>query len=330
MSGGELALWWAAAAAGLACSALFSGVETGIYTVNRVRLHLRDHQGQRSAQVLRHLLNRPTATLGTLLIGNNVANYMGSSALTVIVTAAGAGELQAIALNVALVTPLLFIFGETLPKDLFSAHADRLTYFFARPLLWLRRLCTVTGLLPLILLVSRGVSALLRMPASTQPFHPRRMVGSLVREAAGHGVLSDEQSAIVERVLALAGDRVRDEMVPWPAVVKVSVTDPPARLWELADTTSFSRFPALDGAGKVVGVVSLYDALLHLPEECPPIAELARPVPALGPGEPLRAALAKLQREHARLALVAERGQTLGIVTIKDLVEPITGELASW
>jgi putative hemolysin len=118
-------------------------------------------------------------------------------------------------------------------------------------------------------------------------------------------------------------------MVPWGEVIKVKADDAPAVLWDLAERTSVSRFPVIEG-GAVIGVVSLYDALQHDRAACPPIRQLARPAMRLDAGMPLRPALMQLQTGHAAMAIVTERDKPLGVVTVKDLVEPITGELASW
>ncbi len=89
-----------------------------------------------SALILRRMLDNPTTLLTTLLIGNNIANYLGTASLAVILAGYGIGDWRAMLINTVVVTPTLFVFGETLPKDLFSAHADWLMYRLARVLAW--------------------------------------------------------------------------------------------------------------------------------------------------------------------------------------------------
>ncbi|MEX0743957.1 MAG: hemolysin family protein [Phycisphaeraceae bacterium] len=331
MTGMEMTFWTSLMLTGFVASALYSGLETGAYSLNRVRLQIFAHQQHRSAGLLRRMMDNPVSLLTTLLIGNNIANYMGTAGLAVLLEGWGFGQWQAVLLNTLIVTPVLFVFGETLPKDLFAVYADRLMYRLAPVLEASRRLFTWTGLVPLISLISRGVMAGLGERAAVKPFHPRRQVQVLVREGVGYGLLSDDQSAMVERVLGLASRRVADEMVPWREVIAVNVDDPPEVLWTLADRTSRSRFPVVDAARNVVGEVSVTDALLHTPATCPPIRELARPAASVPSTLPLRRALAELQRRKTAMAIVVDdRGRPVGILTIKDCVEAITGELASW
>ena len=328
----EQVIWWCVVAVGLTGSALYSGLETGAYRLSRIRLYTLAYQGHRSAKTLRQLLRHPSTLLGTLLIGNNSANYLGTAGLAVLLEEQiGLGEGQVIVANTLIVVPILFVFGETLPKDIFSVHADRLMYQFARFLNWSRSLFLFTGLLPAI----QGFSNLLtRWMHSTQPvqaFHPRRMVASLAREAVGRGLLSDEQSVIVDRVLALGGRRIGDEMVPWPEVTTVRADDPPSILWQLGNSTSRSRFPVVDPMGQVLGIVSVYDALLHAPKTCPPIRELMQKPFTIRADVPVFRALNQLKAQRVALAIVIdEHDQPVGVATVKDLLEPITGELATW
>jgi CBS domain containing-hemolysin-like protein len=331
MSGTDFAIWTILMLIGFTGSALYSGLETGAYSLNRVRLHILDHQNNPAARSLRRLIDHPTTLLTTLLIGNNISNYLGTASLAVILEGRGFNEWQTILLNTLIVTPILFVFGETLPKDLFAAYSDRLMYRLVTVTELSRKLFTLSGLIWLIGGVTGLLMKALGQHGKMRPLHPRRRVEALVREGVGYGLLSDDQSAIVERVLNLTDRRVRDEMVPWAKVIKVQLTDPPSTLWNLATRTSRSRFPIVDKTGAVVGVVNVMDALLVGPDDCPPIEKLMDQPYTLPASYPSRKALAEMQKHHVALALVADAaGHPVGIVTMKDLIEPITGELWSW
>lgn len=331
MSTLQIITWSLLMLLGFAGSALYSGLETGAYSLNTVRLQIYHHQRHRRALLLSRMLDDPTRLLTTLLIGNNIANYLGTAALAVLLDAAAFNDWQAVALNTLIVTPMLFVFGETLPKDLFAAFSDRLMYRLAPVLAWSQRVLTWVGLVPLIGVFTRWVMVALGQSGQVRPFHPRRRVEALVKEGVGYGLLSDDQSAMVQRILELGHRRLGDEMVPWNEVLRVTADDSPSRLWELADNTSHSRFPVVDSKGRVLGVVNVMEALQHPVEQCPPIIDLLRPPTLLAASTPLRQGLAELQRRHVALAIVTgPEGRPAGLVTIKDLVEAITGELTSW
>ena len=330
MSPWVLTFWLIFGFLGVVASALFSGLEIGMYRLNRVRLHLLAQQGQANAKTLAGLLRSNSAMLATLLVANNLANHISSSATSILLESWDFTPWQVIGVSCLIITPILFIFGETLPKDAFAAHADRLVYPFAKLLWVLRWFFTFIGVLPLILLISELPMRLLGGKQRGAGLHPRHHMNMLVREGVGYGLLSDEQSAIVQRVLELGSSTVAHEMVAWKKVRRLSPTQDTETLWKLAQETSLSRFPVMDEQGKVKGVVSLYDALRYEQDECPPVAELIQPAIFFERDTPVRTALATLREHHGTLGIVMDRQRPVGVVTIKDLVEPVTGELSSW
>ncbi|HBJ35541.1 MAG TPA: hemolysin protein, partial [Planctomycetaceae bacterium] len=120
---------------GLMLSAFFSGTETGMYRVSRMRLVLDGLSGSWMSRAIVLLLNYPTIFVATALIGNNLANYLVSLAIVMLFSSLypseGAG---AELLGTALTTPVVFVLGELLPKYLFY-HAPYQLLHTARPLL---------------------------------------------------------------------------------------------------------------------------------------------------------------------------------------------------
>ncbi|MBI1375592.1 MAG: DUF21 domain-containing protein [Phycisphaera sp.] len=331
MSTLELVIWWSAAVLGMLGSAMFSGLETGAYTLNRVRLHVLAHDSRSGAALLERMILRPNRLLGTLLIGNNIANYVASLAIGALLIDAGYEGWKQVAINAAVLTPLLFVFGEVLPKDLFRSHADHLTVPFARPLRALQFVLTYTGMLPMIGLMS----ALLRRRLGSREvpmhmLHPRRVVTQLIREGVGHGVISPYQSNMIDRVLEMGHLKVRDVMVPWSEAAVLRTTQPPEAVWAMADRVTYARLPLVDPDGKVVGVIDVQELLQRDPDTCPPLTELAKPIPRIPGTVNLRSALGKLQEHRVSIGLVVSHDAPIGLVTTKELVEPIVGELDVW
>ncbi|MDA7903960.1 DUF21 domain-containing protein, partial [Mariniblastus sp.] len=102
---------------GIFLSAFFSGCETGFYRASRVRFVIAGLDGDLISQYLIKLFNNPTLFVATTLIGNNVANYLTSLAIVLLaqqMTGSNAAEMLA----PILLSPLLFVYGELLPKNL--------------------------------------------------------------------------------------------------------------------------------------------------------------------------------------------------------------------
>jgi putative hemolysin len=320
-------LWVALALAGLGASALFSGLEIGIYTLDRVKLAVGASAGVPAAVRLQRELDRPDRLLATLLVGNNAVNYLGTLAIAMLLERSGVAPGAAIVVNTAVVVPSLLILGEILPKDLFRTFTDRWTYRFAGLLRGLRWGLTAIGVLPLVLGIGRLASRLLG-EAPTPGRTAAARIGQLVREGAGAGAVSGEQASMVDRALSMRRRRVSGEMLPWAQVATVPAEAPPSTRARLLRDRPFSRVPVVDRRGRVVGVLAALDALLD-PERA--TADLMTPPLRLAPDLPAMEALRQMRLARARMAIVENAaGAPEGIVSVKDLVEPLTGDLVAW
>lgn len=318
--------WLAVALLGVALSALYSGLETGCYCVNRIRLAARvsGAPAWAPARVLWREMQRLDRALATLLIGNNIANYLGALGVAALLTSAGFSDWEVVGVNALVLTPLLFVFGETIPKDLFRAQADRLAPAFAWALTLTRWAATAALLLPIVrftgALVARG-SARAAAPAA------RARIAALVKEGARHGVFVESQMRLIDDALALRDLRVRDEMIPWRSAVCMGVDWSRERVERALRAARFSRFPVVDRRGRVLGQIEAFDVWLN-PDAS--VASLMREVHRLEADLPLRDAIHRVRAAGDDLCVVERRGRPVGVATRKDLAEPVVGELHAW
>jgi len=326
----EITLWFAVAAAGLLIAGLGSGLETGIYSLNPVRLHVLEHSGSKRAQLLARHLAAPSALIASMLILHNAGVKLATHAAAVLLHTRHLSHWQVVFFDALIMMPLLFIFSETVPKNLFAVYADRLIYPFARLVVFVVWVCRYSGLTLLLAGTSQLFMRLLGARGVTHSFHPRHRVQALVREGVGHGLLDDEQLALAERTMALGGQRIEPHMIPWKQVIFLRETDGADVLWKLANEMSYTRYPVVVADGKVTGVLNIIEPLMHDRQNCPPITQMMEPVRLLDVATPLRQALSILRMNAVPMAVVTVEGQPAGIVTLKDLIEPITGELAAW
>lgn len=330
MPDSALILWIVLTTLGFLGSALFSGMETGAYRLNRVRLYVQASQGKSSAKSLERIVAKPASLIGTLLIGNNLCNYLGTAGLGIILATFAMPVWQAVLINTVLVTLVLFVFGETLPKDLFAANADRLMYPLAKLLVLLRVLFTWTGILPIVVAIS-ALAIRLVGRAEGGALTPRKRVELMVREGAGVGLISSEQTELAQRALALSKRRILGECTPWSSVITVSESADRSVICKLVEQTPRSRMPVVDSRGRILGVVDMIDALLVDVADQSPIRSAMKPAVYIQASTTVRDALAQMQREHIGLAIVTRAdGKPAGVITVKDLVEPLTGEIVNW
>lgn len=318
-------LWLVGLVLSIAWSALCSGTEIGCYALNRVRLDSRaSHPANTTARVLFRELQHPDRNLVTLLISNNIANYLTALCATGACLSAGLSPQATGLISTAVLTPMTLIFGEALPKEIFRANADRLVYYMARPLKWSRLALTAIGLHPLVTLCARLAERVANLrPDSISD--TRQRVAMIFRESVGTGLVSSAQAQLADRALAFGRVSVADEMTPWSLVRTLREDADHAAAVRVASLSRHARLPVVDATGHVLGVLRAIDVFIH-PNAAP--KTMLIPAPRVTQHTTARDALLMLRESEAGLAIVEdENAKPIGIVTAKDLVEPLTGEL---
>ena len=325
-------VWPCVLAASVGLSALFSGMETGLYVLNKVRLDVRAEAGSRQAGRLRRLLKTPNNLLSVLLIGTNIANYAVAFSLTTMFALAGWGD-GAEWYSMAAGTLLLFVLGETVPKTVFHRLAEKLTYSLGWTLSVADVLFKVVGLSYLL----RAVSWL-----AMAPIRRRRGVvaegrlGEIFAEGQASGVLTHPQAVIAllhpgtvaTRVMNIGDVRLADVMVPLTRAIAIRQDTTRGVLMRMLRKHNYSRLPVRDETGDVVGILDVYEVLID-ESVTVPAARMTVPL-KLPAGMNVTEALYAMRGARNMMAVVQKDDKSVGIVTIKDLVEEIVGELEEW
>lgn len=337
MSNLELLIWLAACALFVFLSGLFSGSETGLYCINSTRLRLAAHQKDAAALRLQSLLSDRTGLLFTTLFGTNLANYLAPVCLTIVFLESVAGaeaadrERRAELYTTLILTPTVFIFGEIVPKNVFHRDADRLMSRVSSTLRLTHLLFKMTG----VIWIQRQISAFVagrlhRQHSSGSAFHSRLDVYQMLRESAAEGALSVTQSSILERIHRLKAISVRAVMVQGHNIDMLSSEATRSEVERLIRKSPYSRMPVYrDSRRRIVGVVHVLGILTGPPDR--PIGNMARAPLEITADRSVIEALGMLQQEYQRMAIVVDKaGRCIGLVTMKDLVEEIVGDLAAW
>jgi CBS domain containing-hemolysin-like protein len=317
-------------------SGVFSGLETGIYRLSRLRLRLGAEKGDLKYVLLSRAMRDGSALLLTLLVANNLANYLATSSVTYLFLTV-ASDRTAELLATSLTAPLLFIFGESLPKNIFLYRADVLTPYLGPFLFVIHQALTWTGVVPLLRLISRGLARMVGAPVP-----PKRMmvssqvhqVKTILRDTQEEGLLSHVQAEMLDRIVSITTLRLTNVMIPMPRVRAIPVqTDRTALLDELKKHTFTRLLVWRDDPLNVLGFVNVYDVLVS-PDEFGSIEGFVKPARSLDADTLVTDAIEVMRREQVKMILVTRRRGArdvpVGIVTMKDLVEELMGELAEW
>jgi len=307
-------------------SAVFSGAETGVYSVSRVRLEAEAAEGRRSARLLVRLLRDDAGLLITLLIGNNLALELMTHLTEAEVRALGLADgLQELATTLVL-TPAVFLLGELVPKDLFRRR-PHLLLATAAPLVALFRGLASPLAWPLAqfsLLLERALG--LRQEDFARILRREEMV-ELLAESRRAGELEPHAEALARNVLVLRTTPVARVARPFEKAEVIDLGRGEAEARAAVEGSGFTRLPVQragpDGKRIVVGYLHQLD-VLGAPEA--PLEGLLRPLIELEPELSLDRAVARLQTAGQRLALVGSARAPRGLVTLMDLLAHLASE----
>ncbi len=310
----------------LALTAFFAGTETAVISCSKVRLRHRAKQGSWRARMLERMLVSSEWFFSIVLVGTNISVIVCTASATALAVSFFGSSGAAVATVV--MTPLILIFGEVIPKSAFLYHADRVS-IIAAPLLQIMSYV----LWPIVFPATILARSLLRL--SGPRGHRLSLISSreeliyLYRKGKEEGVVERRERLIIDRIFRFRSVNARELMVPRERVVSFPVTASVGEVIAEANKHTFSRFPiTAEGNGRAVGVVSLFD-LLGL-DGGESIGSVMQPPFRAGEGDSAEKLLITMKEISIHMAIVVDdEGDFLGIVTLEDVIENIVGDIAN-
>jgi Mg2+/Co2+ transporter CorB len=318
---------WLTVGALILLSALFSGTQSALRTLDRNRLRHQVRLGNRSARLTEELLANPERLFGTILLCRT-AVHVAAIVLAAIYALRDGGTLGVILLAV-LLTLVVMIFSEVTPRRWGAHYAERL----ALPAAWLY-LLLVRLTYPLVWLtetVADMLLRLLRVPAR----HALRS-----ESTPTDGSSPDSTSVRSDHLLATLQDletvMVEDIMIPRNDIASIDIADDWDSILDVLRTTPHTRLPVCeDNLDNIIGILhmkKIAHAVVHGEVSRETLLQLAREREAyfVPKGTTLATQLHNFQRNRRRIALVVdEYGDIQGLVTLEDILEEIVGEFTS-
>jgi putative hemolysin len=307
-------------------SAFFSGAETALVVADRIRLRHLVEKNDRKALIVKNLRERPQTFLGTTLVGTNLAT-VGASVLTtrLIGQLLGQNSNLVALVQTLIMTPVILIFAEIVPKNFFRIHADPMVLKLAP---WIRLSYWI--LTPLVYLTT-GLSRLFRKKSDAHqtgvPFVTREELRYLTRESHRYGLIERQERYIIGQIFDFAETSVREVMVPLDGVIAVQLSATPVEVVEIIKREGKSRLPVYRGEpGQIVGVVDINHLLTALRNTS--LEKLIYPLPRVEEATSIEKLFLELQNKHEHMSVVTDRrGKVVGIVTMEDLLEKIVGSI---
>ena len=307
-------------------SAFFSASEMAYSSCNALRLERARDGGSKRAGAALRITERYDA-LGAILIGNNLVNIAASSLGSVAVMLITGGDAYTWVATV-IITLLVIIFGETIPKITTKKNANRTAESFAYPVR-----CLMIVLKPLIWLVVKAIDLLTRgMKPEDDPDSDEAVeeLQSIIETAEDEAVLDEDQSELVQAAIDFSEIPAYEAMTARVDVAAIDIDDDWEEILSLIENAPYSRLPVYeDSIDNIIGVLYLNRFLKALTDGEPVnIRSLLMPPCYVYKTMKLPAVLNQLRRERQHLAIVSdEYGGTLGLLTMEDVLEQIVGEI---
>ncbi len=318
----------------LCFSAFFSGSEIAYSALNRTRLEASQNPSARWAT---YIADHFDVALSAILIGNNLVNISSSSVMTLLALwAAGeaaTAQRQDLFTSVAsiLLTILVLIFGETMPKIVARRDSLNFSLRVARPLRVLMILLkpvtfVICGLVNLITSPLQGE----QLGEDEEAEAAEEELVNLIETSEDEGIIDEDQSELLQNALDFSEISVQEVMTPRMDMESLDLDDSPEERWKIIENCSYSRLPVFDeDHEKVVGVLHLnhyYRALLDTPEV--DLKSILLEPCFVYKTIKLPAVLSMLKQRKTHMAIVVDDyGTPIGLITMEDVLEQIVGEI---
>ncbi len=307
----------------LLLSGFFSGSETALIAIGKVRARALVKQGVKGAKEIDELMNQQEAMLTTVLIGNNMVN-IGASALATSIAMEFFGS-YGVAIATGVMTFLILTFAEIMPKTIAVHHAERISIIVSKPIKMMAYF-----FMPFIKVVS-AITGTFERFMGMAPYKRRVLteeeVETMLDIGEEEGAIEEDEKEMMMGVLKLDEIRVRNVMTPKDAMVCIDVNQSVDDAVELIKRTGFSRIPVFERTeDNIVGILYAKDLLANRGETS--IRKLMKPPYLISDTKRVDDLLKEFQRGRFHIAIVVDnQGKTEGLVCLEDLLEVIVGSI---
>ena len=333
LQGGNLPLQVVVLIILLLLSAFFSSAETALTTVNKIKMRSLAEDGNKKAKLVLKLGDNPGKMLTAILIGNNIVNLSASAITTTIafnLTVGITGPIAAYAVAIAtgIITVLILIFGEIVPKTAANIKADKLALLYAQPINFIMAVLTPVSFI--INILARIIMFIIRID-------PNEKTDALTEDElltivdVGHedGVIEEEEREMIYNVFSLGDAKAKDVMVPRVNVIFADVESTYSELIDLFREHKFTRIPVYEETtDNVIGTINMKDLLLYDHIEEFQVRNFLREAYFTYEHKIVSELLVEMREASINIAIVLdEYGETAGLITLEDILEEIVGEI---
>ena len=312
----------------LTLSAIFSASETSLSTANTIRLKKLAEEKKRGARKAMVLIDNYDRTLTTILIGNNLVNIAASTTSVFIFTQLILNPSIASVVSTIVMTLLVIIFGEILPKSYAKANATKLAMRISG-LMWV----FYKLFYPLAIIFMKMTKMLKSKEASTEAIVTQEELDTIIDEMEDQGVIDEDHADLLQGALSLGNKSVNDIMTPRVDMVAIEANETNDQILEKFFDSQYSRLPVYeDDKDNILGILQEKDFLEAVikaeDRSLIDIKEIITTPLYVTKTTKVDDLIKEMQDIKKHFAIVSdEYGGTAGIVTMEDALEELVGEI---
>ena len=312
----------------LFCSAFFSGSETALMAISRLRLkHLAETMPKRAASVER-ILKKPDKLIGAILLGNNLVNVAMSAIATVLAISVW-GDAGIIYVT-GILTVAILIFAEITPKVYAKYFNESVSLFVAPIMNVIMKLFN-----PIVIVVTYITHKMLMIfgidvKKAQIILFTEAEVKTCIDMAKDQGTISDGEKKLLSRVFTLNDKTVEHVMVPKENMTVINENSSLDEIFKVIIKTGYSRFPVVSAKGfDVTGMLYTKDLLsLMSGKKTGSIKKIIRPAYFISSGKTIDSQLRSFQIKRVHQAVVLNpAGKPIGLITLEDILEELVGSI---
>ncbi|WP_294703642.1 hemolysin family protein [uncultured Fusobacterium sp.] len=313
-------------------SGFFSASETALTSFRSINLERLEEAGEEGkVQLLKKWLKNPNEMLTGLLVGNNIVNILASSIATVVtINLTGGTSSSSIAIATIGMTIILLIFGEITPKIIaknnsveIASSVIRIIYYFA---------LVIKPIIKILMFISKFIGRFFGIDLRDETIMiTAEDIISLVNVGEAEGVIEEEEKEMIHSIVGFSETTAKEVMTPRTSMLAFEGEDTLDEVWDEIIENGFSRIPVYEETiDNIIGVLYVKDILnvIKKGETNLPVKNFVRPGYFVPETKSITEILQDFRSMKVHIALVLdEYGGIVGLVTIEDLIEEITGEI---
>jgi len=310
----------------LCFSAFFSGSETALFSLGSVKLFQLKESNHPKASLIQELLEKPRRLLISILIGNESINIT-ASALVASLCISLAGT-QGKWLAIAIMTPLILIFGEVIPKTIAVSYSEKSSLLVAKPIsIFVRIIFPIRWIIRIV--VDRLTSLLGKQEEKEESIFFEEEFKELVEVGHKEGIIEKEEREMIHKILKFGDTLVSSIMTPRSDMFSLPYDSDIDHIIREINENHFSRIPIYKHEkNNIIGVLNAKDLLTLRNKQATTIISIIRKPYFVPKGKKIQEVLNEFQDKKIHLALVVnEYGSVIGLVTMEDLLEELFGEI---